>query len=255
MPDSYPKIEADGTVRFSPEISVPFSDLASAEARVAAGRRWQGYPADFFDGGNPFGRDRVLATRKWFDEAARQGTEAMRALYPVEERQDTVDGVPIDVVTPREVVPSSNQNLVLINLHGGGFVFGARWVGLTESIPIASLGKIKVVTVDYRMGPEHLFPAASEDVAKGLRARCLTRVPARTHRPLWLLRRRLPGHAGARLVPGARAAPAGRHRRVLRRRPDPRKRRRRLHLEPAHRPSDAADERVDLSAAQGAFQG
>ena len=31
-------------------------------------------------------------------------------------------------------------------------------------MPVASLGKIRVVAVDYRQGPEHVFPAASEDV-------------------------------------------------------------------------------------------
>ncbi|HEX5230223.1 MAG TPA: alpha/beta hydrolase [Bryobacteraceae bacterium] len=34
-----------------------------------------------------------------------------------------------------------------------------------ESIPIAALEKIKVITIDYRMGPEYKFPAASQDVA------------------------------------------------------------------------------------------
>ncbi len=39
-----------------------------------------------------------------------------------------------------------------------------------ESIPIASLGRIKVITVDYRQSPDHHFPAASEDVASVYRA-------------------------------------------------------------------------------------
>jgi len=38
----------------------------------------------------------------------------------------------------------------------------ARWL---ESMPIASLGRIKVVSIDYRQGPKYHHPAASEDVA------------------------------------------------------------------------------------------
>jgi acetyl esterase/lipase len=54
----------------------------------------------------------------------------------------------------------------MVNLHGGGFEVGGGGVhGLLESIPISAVAQIKVVTVDYRMGPENVFPAASEDVA------------------------------------------------------------------------------------------
>src|SRR3546814_12008018 len=32
-------------------------------------------------------------------------------------------------------------------------------------MPIAAIGRIKVISVDYRQGPDFTFPAASEDVA------------------------------------------------------------------------------------------
>jgi acetyl esterase/lipase len=69
------------------------------------------------------------------------------------------------VVTPVRGISPANKNRVLINLHGGGFMWGAHSGGLVESIPIAGVGRIKVITIDYREAPEYSFPAASEDVA------------------------------------------------------------------------------------------
>jgi epsilon-lactone hydrolase len=78
---------------------------------------------------------------------------------------ETIGGVRTAVVVPRDGISPRNIDRVLINLHGGGMVWGARYEGQIMSIPIASVGKIKVITVDYRMAPEYRFPAASEDVA------------------------------------------------------------------------------------------
>jgi acetyl esterase/lipase len=86
-------------------------------------------------------------------------------MFAVDVAPTFMGGVQTDVVTPKEGVSKKNTSTVLINLHGGGFAVGAWTGGLVESIPIAGLGKIKVVTVDYREGPENKFPAASEDVA------------------------------------------------------------------------------------------
>ena len=69
-------------------------------------------------------------------------------------------GVPVHIVTP-EGMPEANRDKVLLNVHGGGF--NADSGSYTESIPIASYTKIKVVSVLYRLAPEHPFPAAVDD--------------------------------------------------------------------------------------------
>lgn len=88
-----------------------------------------------------------------------------RKLYPVEERPLEIDGVYTEVFEPVAGVPDTNANRVLINLHGGAFMFGARTEGQLESIPLANVAGMKIVSVDYRQGPEHQFPAGSQDVA------------------------------------------------------------------------------------------
>ncbi len=88
------------------------------------------------------------------------------AIYPSDIQPMMIGGVQTDVVTPKSGIAAENQNRVLINLHGGGFSAGARSGGQAESVPVAGRGRIKVVAVDYRLAPENLFPAASEDVEK-----------------------------------------------------------------------------------------
>ena len=58
-------------------------------------------------------------------------------------------------------MPEANSDKVLLNLHGGGFNSDSG--SYTESIPIASYTKIKVVAALYRLAPEHPFPAAVDD--------------------------------------------------------------------------------------------
>jgi monoterpene epsilon-lactone hydrolase len=76
-----------------------------------------------------------------------------------------IGGVHVEVFSPQHGVSSRNQKRVLINLHGGAFQGGARFMSRMESLPIAALGRITVISIDYRQAPEHTFPAASEDVA------------------------------------------------------------------------------------------
>jgi epsilon-lactone hydrolase len=91
----------------------------------------------------------------------RQMSEAKRIAYLAKVELSTIAGVPVSVVTPL-VIPPSKKDRVLINLHGGGFTADSG--SLTESIPIANLTATKVISVMYRLAPEHTFPAPVEDV-------------------------------------------------------------------------------------------
>lgn len=103
--------------------------------------------------------------------------EEARAAYPVEIVESPFGAVFAETITPAGGVPAENAGRVLINLHGGGFSLGARSIGRLESIPVASIARMKVVAVDYRQGPEFRFPAASEDVATVYRALLETHAP------------------------------------------------------------------------------
>ncbi|MDB4309016.1 alpha/beta hydrolase [Porticoccaceae bacterium] len=86
--------------------------------------------------------------------------------YAVKMSPKTIGGVYTEIFTPSEGIREGNRGKVLINVHGGGFQYGSRSTSHLESIPIAAVGQIKVISIDYRMAPEYQFPAASEDVEK-----------------------------------------------------------------------------------------
>ncbi|MGH9515078.1 MAG: alpha/beta hydrolase [Terriglobales bacterium] len=97
--------------------------------------------------------------RKHTDEWRQRDSAEAKRLYPVNVEETSTAGVRTDVITP---LTEANKNLVLINLHGGGFNSDSG--SLIEGIPIANLAKVKVVSVYYRLAPENPFPAAVDDV-------------------------------------------------------------------------------------------
>ena len=68
--------------------------------------------------------------------------------YAVDISLEERAGVPVEIFTPQEGVAADNKARLLINLHGGGFMGGSRTLSRLESIPVAALGKIKVLSVD-----------------------------------------------------------------------------------------------------------
>jgi acetyl esterase/lipase len=101
--------------------------------------------------------DRRAHTDKWQAGAG----EEFRNIYRTKVEEQKIAGVPVRVITPPDVT-AANQSRVLINLHGGGFNSDSG--SLTESIPVAALARTKVISVLYRLAPEHPFPAGLDDV-------------------------------------------------------------------------------------------
>ena len=108
-------------------------------------------------------RGAVDAFRGMVDQMfAKPLAEKILNAYPVDIRPGQIGGVPVEEFTP---LGEQDRDRVLINLHGGAFYSGATHIARVESIPVANLGRFRVVSVDYRQGYEHKYPAASEDVA------------------------------------------------------------------------------------------
>jgi monoterpene epsilon-lactone hydrolase len=84
------------------------------------------------------------------------------AKFGVAVAPQVIGGVPCFVVTPRAVKPNY-RNRLLLGLHHGGWVGGGGEGGLTEAVVISGLLGSKVISVDYRLLPDHPFPAAMDD--------------------------------------------------------------------------------------------
>lgn len=156
-PGARPQVDGDGVAHL-PAMTVPASQYLSPESRRTF--------IALFANSKPHPAKRDIRQLREYDEQKNAPFVARdEALYPVNIEERTIGGVRTEVITPKAGVAPENRSRVLINLHGGGFIWGEGNGARTESIPIAGVGRIMVITVAYRLAPESRFPAASEDVA------------------------------------------------------------------------------------------
>jgi acetyl esterase/lipase len=106
----------------------------------------------------------IEIVRKGLDDALAPQVARMRELYPVTIEESEIGGVPVRIITPEDGVFDPDR--VLMNLHGGAFSLCWDSCSLLESVPIAAVGRFRIISANYRMAPENRHPAAVEDAAK-----------------------------------------------------------------------------------------
>jgi len=146
-------IANDGVIH-TDACSIPLSALTSEEARrIATENAATASPTDS-NGERSASltlEAYILKLRQLADDARKKMAQDLVRIYPVTITEQRFAGVSTDVVVPSGGASAANRYRVLINLHGGGMILGAHYEGHVMSIPIASVGRIKVITVGYRV--------------------------------------------------------------------------------------------------------
>src|SRR4051794_34929019 len=113
----------------------------------------------------------VAATREMMRQAAALAGEAAR-LNKVE------DFLPPARLGARQYWPALDDRLpIILYLHGGRFFSGDLDSHDTLCRLLALATACRVVAVDYRLAPEHVFPAAVDDACGAVEWACQQRVP------------------------------------------------------------------------------
>jgi acetyl esterase/lipase len=62
-----------------------------------------------------------------------------------------------------EVAPGADPNRVLLYFHGGGYIMGSPHFMRLLGVKLGRATGMRVLSVDYRLAPEHPFPAGLDD--------------------------------------------------------------------------------------------
>ena len=125
-------------------------------------RRWKesGIPG-LYDGGNgPVSRERARNIRALLYPKPNLAHGAIE--------RESIPGkgveIPVRIVRPREGEPIGT----LVYFHGGGWVVGDVDSHEAHAIRLANRAGVVVLNVEYRLAPEHCFPAAADDAESAL---------------------------------------------------------------------------------------
>ena len=153
-------------------VPVPQDVGPAAQALVAAPYRLPAWNA------NPASAEEWRVLVKKLADAALPGLAKARAMLGVTMEPTTIGGVKGFIFTPK-TMPDAHRNQLIINVHGGGYVYGPGESGTAEAMLMAAYGGYKVIEFDYRMPPDAPYPAAMDDAMAVWKAALSMQDPSR----------------------------------------------------------------------------
>ena len=141
-----------------PAKTLPVPDDVSAAARALIA---EPYWLPFWSS-PPTTDDAWRALVEGSEASISQDLAKLRGTLGVTLEQTTMGGVNCYVLTP-QTMPDAHRDQLIINAHGGAYVFGPGESGTLEATLMAAYGGYKVIEFDYRMPPDAPYPAGLDD--------------------------------------------------------------------------------------------
>jgi len=144
-------------MKYAPEVAAIMPKIVQNNARYFNGE------ATIQDLWNVLSLDEMVvmagALRYVFDQQISQLLEQNPISEDIQIESVDLNGVPAEW----QVVPRATADRVLLYFHGGGWVLGSSLSHRLFTIALGQVTNMRVLSVNYRLAPEHPFPAALDD--------------------------------------------------------------------------------------------
>ncbi len=102
---------------------------------------------------------KLAALRKFVNLIDDATFENLKTPYSMKDR--VINGITTLWITPPQL---KHKDKVMIFIHGGGWIVNSRKAQLKFQADVASSLGMKLVSIEYRLAPEHPYPAALNDI-------------------------------------------------------------------------------------------
>ncbi len=103
--------------------------------------------------------EKLAALRKFVNFLDDATFEKLKTPYSIKDR--VINGITTLWITPPKL---KHEDRVMIFIHGGGWIVNSRKAQLPLQTAVASSLGVKIVSIEYRLAPEHPYPAAVNDI-------------------------------------------------------------------------------------------